>query len=94
MGGTCEGLASQTLTLVSGALYDQFMKKKVKSYDICQNSVILDSIFKSECIFNGKFSHFTCQKKRRSTETNYFYLFQTTYRFNSLNMNITFKRFM
>jgi hypothetical protein len=65
MGGTGEELASQTLTLVSGALYDQFMKKKVKSYDICQNSVILDSIFKSECIFNGKFSHFTCQKKRR-----------------------------
>ncbi|XP_058743304.1 uncharacterized protein LOC131616088 [Vicia villosa] len=33
MGGTGEGIASQTLSLVSGALYDQFIEKDIKNFD-------------------------------------------------------------
>ncbi|KAK2352521.1 calcium ion-binding protein [Trifolium repens] len=40
MGGTGEGLASQTLSLVSGALYDQFMKKDVKSFDAFHTAIL------------------------------------------------------
>ncbi|KAK2405854.1 hypothetical protein P8452_68265 [Trifolium repens] len=40
MGGTGEGLASQTLSLVSGALYDQFMKKEVKSFDAFHTAIL------------------------------------------------------
>ncbi|XP_061347804.1 uncharacterized protein LOC133293282 [Gastrolobium bilobum] len=33
MGGTADGLASKTTTLVTGALYDQFIKKEIKDFD-------------------------------------------------------------
>ncbi|KAJ1415394.1 Membrane transport protein [Sesbania bispinosa] len=39
-----EGLASQTLTLVSGALYDQFMKKEIKDFDSFHTAIL--DIFK------------------------------------------------
>ncbi|KAJ1439513.1 hypothetical protein SESBI_02453 [Sesbania bispinosa] len=40
LGGSGEGLASQTLTLVSGALYDQFMKKEIKDFDSFHTAIL------------------------------------------------------
>ncbi|CAK8559972.1 unnamed protein product [Lathyrus sativus] len=40
MGGTGEGIASQTLSLVSGALYDQFMKKDIKNFDSFHTAIL------------------------------------------------------
>jgi hypothetical protein len=58
MGGTGEGLASQTSS---------------KNVFLMENLVIL------------------LVKRKGEMETNYFYLFQTTYWFNSLNMKIISK---
>ncbi|CAL5195263.1 unnamed protein product [Lathyrus oleraceus] len=40
MGGTGEGIASQTLSFVSGALYDQFMKKEIKNFDAFHTAIL------------------------------------------------------
>ncbi|XP_057458014.1 uncharacterized protein LOC130748785 [Lotus japonicus] len=40
LGGTAEGLVAQSLSLVSGALYDQFMKREIKNFDDFHTAIL------------------------------------------------------
>ncbi|XP_004515366.1 uncharacterized protein [Cicer arietinum] len=86
MGGTGEGIASQTLTLVSGALYDQFMKKEIKSFDAFHTAV-LDIFITINMALPGK--HYDVPSNKEIED--FFKLWNET---NEKNKNKIFSDFM